>query len=276
VLRLEAVRRVLVQDLDDVQHRPLLAEADVDRARGTGSRRAQVRVDDVVDVDVVACLLAVSEDRGPAAVQHLAAEDRDHAGLAERVLPRAVDVAVAERDGRESVETGEDLAVLLGAELGETVRRLRRDPVVLGRRHRLQLAVDGAACGGVDEAPHPVRLRRAQHVGGALDVDAGVGRRVGHRLAHVDLGGEVEDHLGPEARDDVVHGLRLSDVDVGERGAVRDRLLEVLALAGREIVDHGDLVTAREKRVDEIRSDEAGAAGNECIHAAEDGRRRLA
>ena len=62
VLGLEAVGRVLVQDLDDVEHRLLLPEADVDRARRRPTRRREVGVDHVVDVDVVARLLAVAED----------------------------------------------------------------------------------------------------------------------------------------------------------------------------------------------------------------------
>ena len=37
-------------------------------------------------------------------------------------------------------------------------------------------------------------------------------------------------------------------------------LLEVVALAGREVVDDGDRVAAGEQCVDEIRADEAGAA----------------
>ncbi len=35
----------------------------------------------------------------------------------------------------------------------------------------------------------------------ADDIDGGVGLRVGDRVAHVDLGGQVEDHLGPGLRE---------------------------------------------------------------------------
>ena len=55
-----------------------------------------------------------------------------------------------------------------------------------------------------------------------------------------------------------------------ERRAVRERPLEVLPLAGGEVVDDGHLVAAREERVDEVRSDEPGAAGDEGLHAAAD------
>ena len=75
---------------------------------------------------------------------------------------------------------------------------------------------------------------------------------------------------GFDAADHVRHRLRLADVDLRERRAVRERVLEVLPLAGGEVVDDGHLVAALEQRVDEVRSDETGAAGDECLHAAAD------
>src|SRR5829696_4405800 len=130
VLRLEAVVAEALHHRDDVEHALLLAEADVDRPGRGRLGGAQVGVDHVLDEYIVARLLAAAEDRGSAALEQLPAEDRDHAGLAERVLARAVHVAVAERHRREPVQAREDLAVLLGAELGETVGRLGRDRVV--------------------------------------------------------------------------------------------------------------------------------------------------
>ena len=41
---------------------------------------------------------------------------------------------------------------------------------------------------------------------------------------------------------------------------------QVLALAGGEVVDDRHLVAALDQRVDEVRADEAGAAGDECPH----------
>ena len=56
----------------------------------------------------------------------------------------------------------------------------------------------------------------------------------------------------------------LADVALGERGLGA----QVLALAGGEVVDDGDLVAAREQRVDDVRADEPGAAGDDRPHAA--------
>ena len=82
---------------------------------------------------------------------------------------------------------------------------------------------------------------------------------------------------GWRAGDDVAHGLGIADIDRLERGAVRERPLEVPALARAEVVDDGHLVPARDERVDEVRADEAGAAGYECLHGRRmvDGSARL-
>src|SRR5881392_2349171 len=59
--------------------------------------------DHVAHIYVVAGLGAVAEDLGTASLLEEAAEDRDHAGLAERVLAGAVDVAEPQRDAGQPV-----------------------------------------------------------------------------------------------------------------------------------------------------------------------------
>ena len=195
-LGLEPFVGLLGEHRDDVQHRGLDPGADVDRPGRAGVGGGQVGGHDVADVDVVAGLEAVSEHGRVLALEQQPAEDRHHAGLAERVLPRPVDVAVAQRHRREPVHALVEVAVALGAELGQAVRGLGRHGVVLGRRQDLALAVDGAAGRGVHHAPHPRAAGGLEHVDGAAHVDLHVGHRVRHRLAHVDLRGHVEDHLG--------------------------------------------------------------------------------
>ncbi len=83
---------------DQLQHRGLLTVTDVHRPGQLGARREQVGADDVADLHPVPGLRPIAEDgRGPA-VDQLAAEDRHHARLTVDVLPRSVDVAVAQRD----------------------------------------------------------------------------------------------------------------------------------------------------------------------------------
>ena len=79
----------------------------------------------------------------------------------------------------------------------------------------------------------------------------------------------MEDRLGLRAPDDVAppprrRGCRAS---TSSRPG-RERAVEVLAPAGGEVVEHGHLVAALEQGVDEVRADEAGAAGDEGAHEA--------
>jgi len=80
------------------------------------------------------------------------------------------------------------------------------------------------------------------------------------RDTHVSLGREVEDRLRPRLVEDVVEWLAdVTDVELGLR---RD----VLARSADERVDDGDLVPARDERVDDVRADEARASGHHCPH----------
>ena len=124
------------------------------------------------------------------------------------------------------------------------------------------------AGGGVHHARDAVRLRGAENVNRPLEVDPCVVRRVRNGLAHVDLGGEMEDHVGLGAAHGVAHSLGVADVDLLERGSAGQRVLEVFALAGGEVVDDDDLIPAREESVHEVRADESGAARYECVHEA--------
>ncbi len=129
-----------------------------------------------------------------------AAEDRDHPGLAERVLARPVDVAEPQGDPGEPVEALVERQVALGGELALAVGGHRRD-----RRAPRRAA---AAC------PRPRRRSRrrwrrsttrrrraARAASSTLAVPPTLieASKAGScdRLADVDLGGEVEDRLGP-------------------------------------------------------------------------------
>ena len=84
---------------------------------------------------------------------------------------------------------------------------------------------------------------------GTDDVDRRVELRVGHRLADVDLRGEVEHHLGPglaNERDQVgVDDIGLDELEVGMLlGAV-----EVRAAPGAEVVDADNGMSVCEQAV---------------------------
>ena len=162
----------------------------------------------------------------------------------------------------------EQLAVALGGELRLAVARLGRLGVGLGRGDDAALAVDGAAGGAVHEAARARRLGGGEHVDRAEDVDAGVVRGVGHRAAHVDLGAEVEHHLGLPVGAEVAHGIAVAHVGLHEAGSLGQRALEVLAPAGGEVVDDRDLVALLEDGVHHVRADEAGPACHKRPHRA--------
>ena len=52
---------------------------------------------------------------------------------------------------------------------------------------------------------------------------------------------------------------KIADLEVD---SVRD-VCQVLAISGRQVVDHTHLVTERQQAIDDVRADEAGAPGDE-------------
>src|SRR6185437_1804271 len=126
------------------------------RRQGDGSR-AEHGLRHVSDVDVVARLPAVAEYSEGAVAEDAAAEDRDHAGFAMRILPRTVDVREADARRLEAVDAAVIPHVFLDRELGDAVRRvgiLRRG---LGRGRRGEVAIDRAASRGEDESAGALR-----------------------------------------------------------------------------------------------------------------------
>ena len=85
-------------------------------------------------------------------------QDRDDSGLALGVLPRAVDVGVAQDHRLEIADPAEGFEVLLEGELGAAVGRIRRGRVGLVAGKDLLRAVHRAARGGEQ---HPAHARRA-------------------------------------------------------------------------------------------------------------------
>ena len=85
------------------------------------------------------------------------------------------------------------------------------------------------------------------------------------------LGGGV--HHGVDASDEPSHDDGVPHVALDEREpGVAEVLSKVRrAASGRESVEHRDPVAALEQRVDEMRSDEAGAAGHEQVIVAHRG-----
>src|SRR5262245_40840852 len=103
-------------------------------------------------------------------------------------------------------------------------------------------------------------MRGEQNVERARDVGVvrrnGIARRLGHRCD----GGEMKDAV------DALHrapaGFEARDVAAYQPNAVTHGA-QVLALSRREIVEHGDVRALLDESFDDVRADEAGAAGDE-------------
>jgi hypothetical protein len=210
-------------------------------------------------VDEVPRLRSVAEYRRRLARAELLEEDGDNRSLQPGHLARAVHVRVAQDRVLPAVQAVPHRDIAFGRELGRPVWREGLERVILARRP-IALAVDRATGGGEDDL-------RTLLLGGLEDVDRADhvvhGVLVGSCDGDADVGlrREVEARVGTEVREDVAE--RLADVPLHELGASGD----VLAQPAREVVDHQDVVAAREQRVGEVRADEARAAGHDRPHA---------
>ena len=287
-----------------VQHGARRAARDVVGAR-LGVEREQVGAGDVADVHEVAPLAAVLEHARRGAGGQRGPEDARHPGVG-RVAghPRTVDVVVAQRRHGGAGLAGERGAQVLLGELGRRVDVAGVGGRVLGHRLRLERRA-AVRAGRLEAAAVEVggRARRRAHHAvlragvAALAVDDHA--RSQHQPAGEAAGGErLEQHRGAE----VVVGDVVGDVaDVGsetdhrrlvadggdaghragDRAGVADVALDPLCArvhvlrplavgGGQQHVQHAHLVAGLEQRVDHVRADEAGAAGDEdrSIHGA--------
>jgi len=117
-----------------------------------------------------------------------------------------------------------------------------------------------------------VLARGDEHVDRPQHVHLRVGGGIGHGAAHVDLRGQVEYELRPHVGEDSRHTAGVTYVELVQLRAGRERVREVLAPAAGEVVNHRDAIASGDERVDQVRSDEAGAAGDHAVHLRPDDR----
>src|SRR5918992_1325625 len=133
-----------LEALEDLQHRDLAATAEVEGAGDLGVREHREGPGDVFDMDIVAGGRPVAVEDGRLSQEEALAKDRDHAGLAVRVLPGPVDVAEPEHDVGYTMEALQRRDIgLAGLFRGAVVRERLRD-VCLGRRDRRVFSVERA------------------------------------------------------------------------------------------------------------------------------------
>ncbi len=175
--------------------------ADVDDQPAAALGRPGEGVDDVVDVDEVAGLGPVAEDRAGLAGQQPAGPDGDHAGFAVGVLPRPEHVGQGQGGVLEAVQLPVGVEVVAHHLLGHAVGRDRSLRMGLLDRElgRVRVAVDRAPAGGEHHLAGARGPGPLEHLQAADHVDLGVVDGPGHRDPDIGLGGEVEDHLRPAA-----------------------------------------------------------------------------
>ena len=234
---------------------------------------ARMAADHVGDVHEVARLAAVAVDGHGLAGRGGRQKAADHTGIGRAgVLPRPVHVEEAQAHGGQLAGVGGVGADLLGRQLGAGVRAQRPRRRGLGDGQLRGIAVHGAA-GGEHEALGPGLDGLADGVDRAPVGDGVAAHGVLHRLRDGRHGREVHDGLA--AVDRVAHPHLVAHVPLDHLqagaplGRQRPGAVEVLVLAGAEVVQHAHVGAAREQRVDDVRSDEPGAAGDqgESVHA---------
>ena len=130
--------------------------------------------------------------------------------------------------------------------------------MALTHRQRLGHAVERSARPGEHDLAGAGGERGFAEVERAEDVHLRVEDRPGDGDPDVELRGEMEDHLGPAAGDEVVElrGAHVDPVEAEPPVAVGAGAGEVAQGAGRQVVDGVDVASLREEPVDERRADE--------------------
>lgn len=184
-------------------------------------------------------------------------------------------VEVAKRHRLQPVHRREHSAVLLRRELRHRVGGERHRCLPLGPGEAGRVAVYGGR-GGEHDAPDALVTRREKNVQCPTDVDLARRDRILHRARYRRQRSLMEDDLAPA--DGVVDALVASQIALDQLNLVLDAR-EVVAVAGREVVEDPDLVTAGEQFLNEVRADEARPTCDEDAHGSARiaaGRRRLA
>ena len=201
-----------------------------------------------------------------------AAEDRDDAGLADRALARAVDVAEAQVRRRacraargraaRSPRRPASPARRASPAAAARPRRAARSPSRARRRRRSSRR--GRSCrrpasrAASSRLTVPSTLTRASRPGSPTETRTST------------CAARWKTRSGRKSAQTRAYGGGVGDVGGDERRAALQRLGDVSPAAGREVVDHGHLDRrASTQRVDEMGADEPGAAADEGPHPGE-------
>ena len=179
-----------------------------------------------------------------------------------RILPRTVDVGVAQRHRPQTMLGCVELQVALADPLCDPVRADRIGRGLLGGGGRL-LPVENPSRRGEHDPPACLGHRRIENVDQTDAVHLGIEQRLAHRPTHRHLRRLMADDLGAEGGEGGGHRATIADVDNLERNRGR----EIVARPGREVVDHPHLVPGGQERIGDVTADEARATRDHHTHA---------
>ena len=263
---------------DHLPHRAAApgAEVQVEAGRSLAERRQgqQVCLSQVEDVNVVSHRGAVRRGVvGPEDRQRIAAtvrrldRQRDEVRLRRMILADvavgigAGGVEVAQRRVAEAVGLSVPAQHSLDGQLGLAVRVDRVLGMALGDRNLPWLAV-GRAGRGEDQIADADGDHRVQQVDRPRDVVAKVLPRIGHRLAHVGVGGEVDHRLHGVLGERLADGCRVGEIALHERSPLHRGPVTV-----DQVVEDDRAVARGRHQLGGMATDVAGAADDQDGHA---------
>src|SRR5688572_9698595 len=274
VLDGRAAARALDDEFGEFDDADLAVVADVgnDRvaARAFGQR---IERDDGVACIAEGTRLLAAAEHGDGLVAHGLRDEARHDHAVSPHLARADGVEEARDDRRDAVTLRVGQAERFVGDLAHRIAPARagaradRQVLVFAEDVFLVVAVHLRRGGDHHLRLPAARVRGAQQALAAGDVGGEHLGRLGQHAVDADDGGQVIDAVGPAHR--AIEPIPGQDVGFVEP-EVRIVVVvgEVLSHAGRQIIDHVDLVAARQMEVGEVGADEAGTPGNEDVHGS--------
>ena len=179
-----------------------------------------------------------------------------------RILPRAVDVGIAQGHRTQTVFGGVKLEVALADPLRDPVGADRVGGSLLGGGACL-LSIEHPARRGEHDPSALLGHRGIEDVDQANGIHLGIEQRLADRPAHRHLRRLMADDLGTEGGEGGKHRVAVADVDDMER----HRGGEIVARPRREVVDHPHLMPSGQQRIGDMTADEPRATCDHHTHA---------
>jgi len=227
-----------------------------------GEACLEVGFDDVLDIGEVAALLAITIDAALLTADEQLDELGDDGSVGSvGVLSATEDIKITETVGVETIVTCVLLGPLLVGALGDGVGREEVALTTFCLGEVGFIAIDGAAA-GIDELLDSVLTGCLQHIEGALDIveriEQGHLDAARHRAPCCLIEDIVNAFAGLHA------GVEVFDIALDELivGVVKEHI-DVLLLAGREVVKATHFITEVQDGLTEVGADEAGTTCHE-------------